>query len=110
MNRHSEDSLNGRYFGFVPNPSVIGKALPVWTRRSNRDRPYSRICHSSVRSNAAPFLRSLIAAHHASPFFPILSTPKDASSFRRTDGEQKFVWPREVKPEAAEGGGATRQA
>jgi conjugative transfer signal peptidase TraF len=32
MNRQSEDSLDGRYFGFVPNSSVIGEALPVWTR------------------------------------------------------------------------------
>jgi type IV secretory pathway protease TraF len=24
--------LDGRYFGFVPNSSIIGKALPVWTR------------------------------------------------------------------------------
>jgi conjugative transfer signal peptidase TraF len=32
MNWQSEDSLDGRYFGFVPNSSVIGKALPVWTK------------------------------------------------------------------------------
>ena len=32
MNWQSEDSLDGRYFGFIPNSSVIGKALPVWTR------------------------------------------------------------------------------
>jgi conjugative transfer signal peptidase TraF len=32
MNWQSADSLDGRYFGFVPNSSVIGKALPVWTR------------------------------------------------------------------------------
>jgi conjugative transfer signal peptidase TraF len=32
MNWQSEDSLDGRYFGFVPNSSVIGVALPVWTR------------------------------------------------------------------------------
>jgi conjugative transfer signal peptidase TraF len=32
MNWQSEDSLDGRNFGFVPNSSVIGKALPVWTR------------------------------------------------------------------------------
>src|SRR3981081_4724531 len=31
MNWQSEDSLDGRYFGFVPQSSVIGKALPVWT-------------------------------------------------------------------------------
>jgi conjugative transfer signal peptidase TraF len=28
----SEDFLDGRYFGFVPNSSVIGMALPLWTR------------------------------------------------------------------------------
>lgn len=32
MNWQSEDSLDGRYFGVVPQSSVIGKALPVWTR------------------------------------------------------------------------------
>jgi len=32
MNWQSEDSLDGRYFGLVPHSSVIGKALPVWTR------------------------------------------------------------------------------
>jgi type IV secretory pathway protease TraF len=32
MNWQSNDSFDGRYFGFVPNASVIGKALPVWIR------------------------------------------------------------------------------
>jgi type IV secretory pathway protease TraF len=32
MNWQSADSFDGRYFGFVPNSSVIGKALPMWTR------------------------------------------------------------------------------
>jgi conjugative transfer signal peptidase TraF len=32
MNWQSEDSLDGRYFGLFPQSSVIGKALPVWTR------------------------------------------------------------------------------
>ncbi|WP_429031582.1 S26 family signal peptidase [Bradyrhizobium sp. I1.14.4] len=32
MNLESEDSLDGRYFGLVPHSSVIGKALPMWTR------------------------------------------------------------------------------
>jgi conjugative transfer signal peptidase TraF len=32
MNWQSEDSLDGRYFGLVPQSSVIGKALPVWVR------------------------------------------------------------------------------
>ena len=31
MNWQSEDSLDGRYFGLVPQSSVIGKALPMWT-------------------------------------------------------------------------------
>jgi type IV secretory pathway protease TraF len=31
MNWQSEDSLDGRYFRFLPRSSVIGKALPVWT-------------------------------------------------------------------------------
>jgi conjugative transfer signal peptidase TraF len=31
MNWQSEDSLDGRYFGVLPQSSVIGKALPVWT-------------------------------------------------------------------------------
>jgi conjugative transfer signal peptidase TraF len=31
MNWQSEDSLDGRYFGFLPKSSVIGKPLPVWT-------------------------------------------------------------------------------
>jgi conjugative transfer signal peptidase TraF len=32
MNWQSADSLDGRYFGLVPQSSVIGKARPVWTR------------------------------------------------------------------------------
>ena len=32
MNWQSEDSLDGRYFGLVPQSSVIGKARPAWTR------------------------------------------------------------------------------
>jgi conjugative transfer signal peptidase TraF len=32
MNWQSEASLDGRYFGPVPRSSVIGKAVPVWTR------------------------------------------------------------------------------
>lgn len=31
MNWQSEDSLDGRYFGFLPASAVIGRALPVWT-------------------------------------------------------------------------------
>ncbi|QIG97649.1 S26 family signal peptidase [Bradyrhizobium sp. 6(2017)] len=32
MNWQSADSLDGRYFGFLPASAVIGRALPVWTR------------------------------------------------------------------------------
>lgn len=31
MNWQSSDSLDGRYFGFLPASSVIGRAIPVWT-------------------------------------------------------------------------------
>lgn len=31
MNWQSHDSLDGRYFGVLPAPAVIGRALPVWT-------------------------------------------------------------------------------
>lgn len=31
MNWQSDDSLDGRYFGFLPASHVIGRALPVWT-------------------------------------------------------------------------------
>jgi conjugative transfer signal peptidase TraF len=32
MNWQSENSLDGRYFGLMPASSVIGRAIPVWTR------------------------------------------------------------------------------
>jgi conjugative transfer signal peptidase TraF len=31
MNWQSDDSLDGRYFGFLPASAVIGRALPAWT-------------------------------------------------------------------------------
>lgn len=31
MNWQSDDSLDGRYFGFLPASAVIGCAVPVWT-------------------------------------------------------------------------------
>ena len=31
MNWQSDDSLDGRYFGFLPASAVIGRAIPVWT-------------------------------------------------------------------------------
>ena len=49
MNWQSEDSLDGRYFGFLPASAVIGRALPVWTGRSDR------ACH---RVSDLPFLCS----------------------------------------------------
>ncbi|SNS24529.1 ParB-like nuclease domain-containing protein [Tardiphaga sp. OK246] len=68
------------------------------------------ICHSSVRPGAAPFLRSLIAVYHASPFFLFFSNSQHGSSYRRSHGGPTFVCGSEVKPEAARGGGAQRQA
>ena len=32
MNRQSEDSFDGRYFGLLPDIAVIAQATPVWTR------------------------------------------------------------------------------
>lgn len=32
MNWQSETSLDGRYFGLVAKSSVIGRAIPLWTR------------------------------------------------------------------------------
>ncbi|MET4489019.1 S26 family signal peptidase [Bradyrhizobium sp. LA7.1] len=31
MNWQSTNSLDGRYFGFLPASAVIGRAIPVWT-------------------------------------------------------------------------------
>lgn len=31
MNWQSANSLDGRYFGFLPTSAVIGRAFPVWT-------------------------------------------------------------------------------
>jgi conjugative transfer signal peptidase TraF len=31
MNRHSEDSLDGRYFGTLPGAAIVGRAAPLWT-------------------------------------------------------------------------------
>jgi type IV secretory pathway protease TraF len=33
MNWQSERSLDGRYFGLMPVSSVIGRAIPVWTKQ-----------------------------------------------------------------------------
>ena len=31
MNRQSEDSLDGRYFGPLPTTTIVGRADPLWT-------------------------------------------------------------------------------
>lgn len=31
MNRRSEDSLDGRYFGLLPTAAIVGRAEPLWT-------------------------------------------------------------------------------
>ena len=31
MNWQSNDSLDGRYFGFLPSSAVLGRAFPLWT-------------------------------------------------------------------------------
>lgn len=36
MNKAVPDSLDGRYFGPFPAASIIGQAVPVWTRHSRR--------------------------------------------------------------------------
>jgi conjugative transfer signal peptidase TraF len=35
MNRQSEDSLDGRYFGPLPATSITGRADPLWTGRGH---------------------------------------------------------------------------
>jgi len=30
MNRHSADSLDGRYFGPLPAATIVGRAIPLW--------------------------------------------------------------------------------
>jgi type IV secretory pathway protease TraF len=35
MNRHSEDSLDGRYFGPLPATTIVGRADPLWTREED---------------------------------------------------------------------------
>ena len=32
MNRRSVDSLDGRYFGALPDTAIVGRADPIWTR------------------------------------------------------------------------------
>ena len=35
MNRESEDSFDGRYFGLLPVTTVVGRANPLWTREED---------------------------------------------------------------------------
>ncbi len=57
MNWQSDDSLDGRYFGVLPASAVIGRARPCGPGRNDLGPSMLSICHWSVRSVAAPFLR-----------------------------------------------------
>jgi conjugative transfer signal peptidase TraF len=35
MNRQSEDSLDGRYFGPLPAAAIVGRAEPLWTNEED---------------------------------------------------------------------------
>jgi conjugative transfer signal peptidase TraF len=35
MNRKSEDSFDGRYFGLLPVTTIVGRADPLWTREED---------------------------------------------------------------------------
>jgi len=35
MNRQSEDSLDGRYFGALPTTTVVGRVAPLWTDKEH---------------------------------------------------------------------------
>jgi conjugative transfer signal peptidase TraF len=35
MNRQSEDSLDGRYFGSLPAAAIVGRAEPLWTNEED---------------------------------------------------------------------------
>ena len=35
MNRQSEDSFDGRYFGLLPITTIVGRADPLWTREED---------------------------------------------------------------------------
>jgi conjugative transfer signal peptidase TraF len=38
MNAQSADSLDGRYFGPLPAASIVGRASPLWTRRTTEEK------------------------------------------------------------------------
>ena len=35
MNWQSRDSFDGRYFGLLPRTTIVGRAVPVWTREAD---------------------------------------------------------------------------
>ena len=41
MNEHVQESFDGRYFGGVPQSSVIGRAVPLWTE-DDSTRPLAK--------------------------------------------------------------------
>ena len=38
MNRQSAFSLDGRYFGPLPANSIVGRAVPLWTEQSEKEK------------------------------------------------------------------------
>ena len=38
MNRQSALSLDGRYFGPLPAASIVGRAIPLWTEQSEKEK------------------------------------------------------------------------
>ena len=38
MNRRSADSLDGRYFGPLPAASIVGRAIPLWTEHTEKEK------------------------------------------------------------------------
>ena len=57
MNWQSANSLDGRYFGFLPASAVDWPCAPSVDLGGLIVRVRHPICHSSVRPSAAPFLR-----------------------------------------------------
>jgi conjugative transfer signal peptidase TraF len=41
MNASVQDSFDGRYFGSVPDSTIIGSATPLWIPRENLSRKFS---------------------------------------------------------------------
>jgi type IV secretory pathway protease TraF len=38
MSRQSANSLDGRYFGPLPAASIVGRAIPLWTEQSEKEK------------------------------------------------------------------------